>query len=109
MDKRRKHIDNELEKGLREDFFAKILSGELTIQESVKRMRRISRLTQTEFAAHRGISLGVLRQLESGKGNPQVETLNRLADIFGLEVGFVKKNAKKSPASSRSTQIAKPQ
>jgi len=90
MDKRRKH-DDALEKQLRDDFFSAVERGELSIQDAVRKMRRISRLTQPEFARHRGVSLGVLRQIETGKGNPQVETLNRIASIFGFEVGFIKK------------------
>jgi DNA-binding XRE family transcriptional regulator len=91
MDLRRKHLDPEIERSLRDEFYLKVINGELSIQEAVKRMRRLSRLTQAEFAKHRGISIGVLRQIESGSGNPQVDTLNKIADIFGLEVGFVKK------------------
>jgi DNA-binding XRE family transcriptional regulator len=54
-------------------------------------MRRISRLTQPEFAKHRGISLVTLRKIETGNVSVNVETLNKIGDIFGLEVGFVKK------------------
>ena len=46
-------------------------------------------LTQPEFAAHRGISVQALRQIESGRGNPTVETLDKIVAVFGLQVGFV--------------------
>ena len=52
-------------------------------------MRKISRLTQPEFAAHRGISAQALRQIENGTGNPTIATLNKISAIFGLQVGFV--------------------
>jgi uncharacterized protein YegP (UPF0339 family) len=51
-------------------------------------MRKVSGLTQQEFAAHRGVSVQALKQLEQGRGNPTVETLNKLAAVFGLEVGL---------------------
>ena len=89
MDKRRKHIDPDAERQLREQFFSDIRAGKLSIPDAIKTMRRISRLTQPEFAKHRGISLGALKQLETGKGNPKIETLQKLGEIFGLEVGFV--------------------
>lgn len=54
-------------------------------------MRQASRLTQPEFAKHRNISVAALRQIETGSGNPTMETLNKIASIFGLEVGFVPK------------------
>ncbi|GIL13689.1 MAG: hypothetical protein BroJett038_24090 [Chloroflexota bacterium] len=89
MDRRRKHIDQEAESKLREQFYADIQAGGLSIAEAVKKMRRLSRLTQKEFSEHRKVALGVLKQIEAGTGNPKVETLNRISTIFGLEVGFV--------------------
>jgi DNA-binding XRE family transcriptional regulator len=91
MDQRRKHIDQDAERQLRATFYEDIKAGRLSIAEAVARMRRISRLTQPEFAKHRGISVGTLKQIESGTGNPKVETLNQVAAIFGLEVGFIAK------------------
>lgn len=52
-------------------------------------LQRISRLTQPEFTRHRGVSTAVLRQIISGKGNPIVQTINKVVGIFGLEVGLV--------------------
>lgn len=69
----------------------KIARNELGLAGAVRAMRKASRLTQPEFAAHRGISLAALRQIESGSGNPTVTTLDKIASIFGLEVGFVPK------------------
>ena len=54
-------------------------------------MRRISRLTQPEFAKHRGISLGALKQIEAGTGNPTIDTLEKIGEIFAVRVGFVLK------------------
>lgn len=89
MDKRQK-IRPSTEESMRkrDEFYASIQSGELSIPKAVVSMRKISRLTQPEFAKHRGISVQALRQIESGLGNPTVETLNKVASIFGLQVGF---------------------
>jgi DNA-binding XRE family transcriptional regulator len=89
MDRRRKHIDPDAERDLRERFYQDIEAGRLSIPSAIKTMRRISRLTLSEFARHRGISVGALKQLESGKGNPKVETLRKIGEIFGLGIGFV--------------------
>jgi len=91
MDRRRKHIDTEAERALRDAFFKDIANHQLAIPAAVKLMRRLSRLTQAEFAQHRGISLVTLKQIESGKGQPKIETLNKIGDIFGLEVTFAPK------------------
>lgn len=91
MDKRRKHIDPEAERQLRTQFYENIKAGKLNVAGAVREMRRLSRLTQPEFARHRGISLGALRQIEAGEGNPTIETLDKIGSIFGLEVSFVVK------------------
>lgn len=64
-------------------------SGRMSIGQAVKTMRRVSRLTQPAFAAHRGISVHVLRQIERDQGGTRLDALNRIASIFSLQVGFV--------------------
>ncbi len=89
MDKRLKSkppTDAQMER--RDQFYASISKGELSIAQAVVAMRKMSQLTQPEFAKHRGISVQALRQIESGTGNPTVETLNKIAAIFTLQVGF---------------------
>ena len=92
MDRRRKNIDPDAERALRDKFSQDIAHGRLSIPEAVKVMRRLSRLTQAEFAVHRGISLGTLKEIESGRGVQKIETINKIGDIFGLELGFVRKS-----------------
>lgn len=68
---------------------AQAMRGEIGIAEAVRRMRHLSGLTQPQFARHRGISVQALRQIESGKANPTVASLDAIASIFGLRTGFV--------------------
>jgi DNA-binding XRE family transcriptional regulator len=89
VDKRIRHIDRARDRDLREQLYRQVATGEISLGRAVATMRKISHLTQPEFAQHRGISVEALRQLESDKGNPTVETLNKVASIFGLQVGFV--------------------
>ncbi|NOT18265.1 MAG: helix-turn-helix domain-containing protein [Sulfuriferula sp.] len=96
MDKRLKPSDKAFERKLVDDFFQHFGEGQFNLRDATKAMRRISRLTQPEFAKHRGISLATLRKLEAGNGSVTVETLNKIGDIFGLEVGFVKKTKKQT-------------
>lgn len=90
VDRRRQKPDPVAEAALRRQFYDRVLAGTLGVGEAVRQMRRISRLTQPEFARNRGISVQALRQIEAGTGNPTVATLNKIADVFGLEVGFVR-------------------
>ena len=90
MDKRiTKPVASELAAERRQALYRDVASGTITIGQAVHAMRKISRLTQPEFAKHRGISVQALRQIETETGNPTVETLNKVASIFGLQVGFV--------------------
>ena len=89
VDKRLKPIDPTLEREQRDDMYRRIRAGELSLGNAVRTMRKLSRLTQPEFAKHRGISLDSLRAIEADTGNPTLETLNKVVSIFGLEVGFV--------------------
>jgi transcriptional regulator with XRE-family HTH domain len=74
---------------MRRAFYEKIGRGEMTIGEAMKAMREMTGLTQAEFAAHRGVSRRVIQDVERGTGNPTVESLNSIAKLFGLQVGFV--------------------
>ena len=106
MDKRRKRIDDHVERVLRDDFHKAIAENRLSIHGAVKAMRRISRLTQAEFAKHRGISLVTLKQIESGNGNPKIGTLNQIAEIFGLQLGFVKKTRQADEKAGNEARLA---
>ena len=99
MDKRRKPPAKDVLRRQRDELYAAIERGELTLQQAVKRMRAISRLTQHEFAAHRGVSVKVIKEVERGIGNPTVKTLNQIGDIFGFEVSFVRKAHDALPAA----------
>lgn len=90
-DKRLKPIDRDAERKRLEDFSQRFADGKISLGDAVREMRRISRLTQPEFAKHRKIAIGTLQQLEMGEADPKISTLNKIAEVFGLEVGFVRK------------------
>lgn len=88
-----------------DQLYSDLATGKIEIGEAVRRMRHISGLTQPEFARHRGISVQALRQIETGKANPTVATLNNIASIFGLKTGFVPKT--KAPRTPKRPQQTK--
>lgn len=95
MDKRRKRSDARAESALRTAIYGAIAAGDMSVGQAVAAMRRISRLTQPEFARHRGLSVQSLRAIEADKGNPTLETLDKVAGIFGLQAGFVPKGTQR--------------
>jgi transcriptional regulator with XRE-family HTH domain len=49
-------------------------------------------VTQETLAELSGVGLRTLKQLESGKGNPTLLTIEKLADVLGLEICLILKN-----------------
>jgi len=77
----------------KEKLFEAISNGSLTIGEATRKMRKIVGLTQKEYAEKiLKIYPRVLIDIENGKGNPTLETLEKIAKPFGLHVGFLRKS-----------------
>lgn len=51
---------------------------------NLRRARAARGMSQADVARHGGLSKGTLAQLESGKANPTIETLNALAGVLGV-------------------------
>jgi transcriptional regulator with XRE-family HTH domain len=62
------------------------------IIHSIKERREILKVTQEALAELSGVGLRTLKQFESGKGNPTLLTLQKLADVLGMEVCIQVKN-----------------
>ncbi|CAM2139616.1 MULTISPECIES: helix-turn-helix domain-containing protein [Paraburkholderia] len=88
---RRNPLSREEQNAQRREFYERIERGELSIADAMKAMRKMTGLTQAEFAAHRGVSRRVIQDIERGTGNPTVESLNSIGKLFGLQVGFVRR------------------
>ncbi|MCC9167987.1 helix-turn-helix domain-containing protein [Pontibacter sp. XAAS-A31] len=43
-------------------------------------------LTQEDLAAMAGVALRTLKSLEVGKGNPSINTLQKISEVLGMEV-----------------------
>jgi transcriptional regulator with XRE-family HTH domain len=62
------------------------------IIETLKKRRIRLQVTQETLALLTGVSLRTIKQLEAGKGNPTLETIQKLADVLGLELQLEIKN-----------------
>lgn len=54
--------------------------------KTVKDRRESLNVTQEYLAELADVGLRTLKQFESGKGNPTLQTLQKLADVLGMEV-----------------------
>lgn len=64
---------------------------------TLKDRRDNLRLTQEGLAEMAGVNLRTLKQFERGKGNPTLDTLQKLADVVGLELVFQVKKMNPNP------------
>lgn len=60
--------------------------------KTVKERRESLQVTQETLAQLSGVGLRTLKQFESGKGNPTLQTLQKIAEVLGLEVSLKLKN-----------------
>jgi len=53
------------------------------LADFVKEKRKQAKLTQKEFADRAGVALTVIRKIEQGKGNLNLEKVNQVLKMFG--------------------------
>ena len=73
-------------------FYETLATHQWTLAQTIKEMRKITKLTQTEFAKKLGIAPRIIIDIERSKGNPTLKTLQKIGKLFGLELGFVSLN-----------------
>lgn len=59
------------------------------LKDFVQQKRKAARLTQEAFAQRAGVALTVVRKIEQGKENMQLEKVNQVLRMFGHELAPV--------------------
>lgn len=59
-----------------------------TLGERLRKLREAQGLTQVKLASQVGISDSLIAQIETGKVQPSLNTLEKLADTFGVSVDY---------------------
>lgn len=90
----RRRIQNRSTSDIRAEkdaLYSDLERGVLTLGQATRRMRKIIGVTQAEYATRvLKIYPRVLMDLENDRGNPTLETLEKVAKPFGLKVAFVR-------------------
>lgn len=60
-----------------------------SIGQQIRERRKDLKINQAKLAQLSGIGLNSLSRLESGKGNPTLESLQKIAEVLGIELKFV--------------------
>ncbi len=64
----------------------------LSLEKVIRERRESLQVTQEDLAKISGVGLRTIKQLESGKGNPSLRTLEQITDALGLAVCLKTKN-----------------
>ena len=52
----------------------------------IKQRRAVLGLTQQDLSDYTGLSLRIIKSIEADKGNPSMSTIEKIADVLGLEI-----------------------
>ena len=58
----------------------------MILDEIIKKRRVKLKLSQVDLAEMSGISLATVKDIERGKANPSLRTVEKLLDVLGLEL-----------------------
>ncbi len=62
------------------------------IGEKIKERRKVLSMPQNQLAEYTGLSIVTLSQIETGKANPSLETLENIFNFLNLELNVHVKN-----------------
>jgi y4mF family transcriptional regulator len=58
------------------------------LSDVIKERRAKLDLSQADLAEMTGVSLATVKDIERGKGNPSLRTVEKLLEVLGLEIVF---------------------
>jgi len=85
----RRIIDPALQRGLQDA----LNRGALLLPDACRFIRARDGLTQAALAARAGVALKVVKQLESGNGNPGLDSLERIGEVVGMRIRLIRLSA----------------
>lgn len=60
----------------------------MELNEVIKSRRKVLAISQLDLAEMAEVSLATVKDIERGKGNPSLSTVNKLLGVLGLEIDF---------------------
>ncbi|WP_175922591.1 helix-turn-helix domain-containing protein [Burkholderia latens] len=65
---------------------------EWPLRESGRHLKKTMRLTSAEMAKLAGVSTKTIQDIEQGRSDGTVQTMNRIFGMLGLKLGVVRQN-----------------
>jgi len=84
-------LSEEDRRKVRENIADQLAAGEVSLGDAVRLMRLAVGMTQAQYAQLVGVDIRVLAAVEKGRGNPRLDTLEKLASPYGLRVSFTRR------------------
>ena len=60
----------------------------MELKEVIKSSRKVLAISQLDLAEMSEVRLATVKDIELGKGNPSLSTVNKLLGVLGLEMDF---------------------
>ena len=64
----------------------------MSIGNTIKQRRAVLNITQEDLSDMSGVGLRTIIKIETGKGNPSLEVLGKIAEVLGMEITLQIKN-----------------
>ena len=91
MDKRYKPIPLAQQLLMRKEAVEALLAHpEWSLLDAIRHLKKSLRLTTTELAKLAGIAMRTLQDIEQGRSQGTVQTMNRVFGVVGLRLGVVR-------------------
>lgn len=58
----------------------------MSIGNTIKQRRAVLNITQEDLSDMSGVGLRTIIKIETGKGNPSLEVLGKIAEVLGMEI-----------------------
>jgi DNA-binding XRE family transcriptional regulator len=91
MDKRYNALPLPQQLALRRQAIEEVLANpQWPLRDALRHIKRTLRLTSAEVAKLAGVSIKTVQDIEQGRSEGTVQTMNRLLGILGLKLGVVR-------------------
>ncbi|KVG60844.1 XRE family transcriptional regulator [Burkholderia territorii] len=92
MDKRYNAMSLPDQLALRRQAIEDVLAHpEWSLRESVRHLKQTMRITSAEMAKLAGVSTKTIQDIEQGRSDGTVQTMNRIFGMLGLKLGVVRR------------------
>lgn len=92
MDKRYNAMSLPEQLALRRQAIEDVLAHpEWPLRESMRHLKKTMRLTSAEMAKLAGVSTKTIQDIEQGRSDGTVQTMNRIFGLLGLKLGVVRR------------------